>query len=249
MPNHRQESLVGRAKVVDQNLAASPPDKRLFNAVELRLFRYTAVLLSLVSLTALIGIIVWSLGWILNAFYNLLLSLSLAGILALVLYPVVDFLESWLRLPRLLAIILLLAVFFVGISGLIFLLVPILVSQTVQLMTVLPDILASWQAHFSYQFPELTAMISTRMESSGGEESQPVLPGLEEPGRTIMSYLGLLAGISFVPLFLFFTLLSGDLLRGKASELLSLSTRPPSRRCCISWMFSWDTSPPSFRAS
>lgn len=227
MPHDMHESPGDGARGASQYPPASCPDKRLFSAVELRLFRYTAVLLSLVALTALIGIIVWSFAWILNAFYNLLLSLSLAGILALVLYPVVEFLESRLRLPRLLAIILLLVVFVVGIGGLIFLLVPVLVSQAVQLMTVLPDILASWQARFSSHFPELSSMISNSMESSGGEESKPVL---EDPGRTIMSYLGLLAAISFVPLFLFFTLLSGDLLRGKASELLSVFREPTQQK-------------------
>ncbi|MCS3902823.1 putative PurR-regulated permease PerM [Methylohalomonas lacus] len=219
MPHDTQESLFGGAKDTGQNPAALRPDKQLFNAVELRLFRYTAILLCLVAMTALIGIIVWAFGWLLNVFYNLLLPLSLAGILALVLYPVVEFLESRLRLPRMLAIILLLVVFVVGICGLIFLLVPILASQTVQLMTVLPDILASWQAYFSIHFPVLSSMISTGMESSDGEESRPVLEGT---GRIIMSSLGLLAGISFVPLFLFFTLLSGDLLRGQATELLSV---------------------------
>ena len=219
MPHHTQEHLVGGEKVTDQHPATSRLDKPLFNAVELRLFRYTAVLLSLVALTALVGIIVWSLGWVLSVFYNLLLPLALAGILALVLYPVMEFLERRLYLPRLLAISILLALFFVAIGGLVFVLVPILVSQTVQLMTVLPETLASWQSHFSYHFPQLSSMITTRMESSGGDEPKPVL---EDPGRTIMSYLGLLAGISFVPLFLFFTLLSGHSLRGQASELLSV---------------------------
>lgn len=230
MPHVMQESLVGGARVADQNPPASPPEKRLFNAVELRLFRYTAVVLALVALTALIGIIVWSFGRVLSVFYNLLLPLALAGILALVLYPVVGFLERWLRLPRVLAIILLLVIFFVAIGGLIFLLVPTVVSQAVQLMTVLPDILASWQARFSAHFPELSAMISSRMESSGGEESISVLPDLEDSGRTIMSYLGLMAGIGFVPLLLFFTLLSGNLLRGKASELLSVFHKPTQQK-------------------
>jgi predicted PurR-regulated permease PerM len=227
MSHDAQESLDGGAKVAGKNPTALPPDKRLFNTVELRLFRYTAVLLSLVALTALIVIIVWSFGWILNEFYNLLLSLSLAGILALILHPVVEFLETRLRLPRLLAIILLLVAFFAGIGGLIFLLVPTLVSQIVQLMTVLPNTLASWQEYFSIYFPELSSMISSSMESRGREESRLVL---EDPGTTIMSYLGLLAGISFVPLFLFFTLLSGDLLRGQASELLSVFRKPTQQK-------------------
>ncbi|MCA1779107.1 MAG: AI-2E family transporter, partial [Xanthomonadaceae bacterium] len=173
MPHDMQESLIGGEKAAGQNPLTSGPEKRLFSAVELRLFRYTAVLLSLVALTALIVIIVWSLGWILTAFYSLLLSLSLAGILALVLHPVVDFLENRLRVPHLLAVVLLLVVFFVGIGGLIFMLLPILVSQIVQLMTVLPDTLASWHERFSFHFPELSSMISTSMENNGGEESQP----------------------------------------------------------------------------
>ncbi|QEW07522.1 AI-2E family transporter [Nitrincola iocasae] len=214
----------------ESQVANKNPDKRLFNAVEIRLFRSTAVLFSLVALTTLVGIIVWAFSWLLSIFYNLLLSLSLAGILALVLYPVVEFLERRLRLPHLLAIIIVLLVFFVIIGGLILLLVPILVSQAVQLMKVLPELLASWQSHFSFNFPELSSMISNEMEDSDGEKSEPILPGLEDTGRTIMSYLGLLAGISFVPLFLFFTLLSRGLLREKVSELLSVFHKPTQQK-------------------
>lgn len=220
MPHDTQESLVGGAAAHGPVTLRS--GKRLFNSVELRLFRYTTVLLCLVALAALIGIIVWSLGWMLNTFYSLLLPLALAGILALVLHPVVEFLEHRLRLPRLLAIILLLLMFFASIGGLLFLLVPIVVNQAVQLMSVLPDTLAGWEKYFSSYFPQLSSMIFTQQENSNGEESSPVLPAMEDTGTTIMSYLGILAGISFVPLFLFFALLSGDLLRGQAAELLSV---------------------------
>lgn len=197
-------------------------DKRLFTAGELRLFRYTAVLLSLVALVGLIGIIVWAFSWTLGVFYNLLLSLSLAGILALVLYPVVRFLERRLHLSHLLAVILVLVVFFLGVGGLMLLLVPILVSQGVQLLTALPDQLASWQAHFSSSFPEISSMISSNIESNGKEVTKSVMPDLEGTGSTIVSYMGLLAGLGFVPLFLFFALLSGRSLRGKVSKQLSI---------------------------
>lgn len=225
-----QESLTGGAQDADRISTGLRPNESLFSAVELRLFRYTAVLLCLVTVTALLGLVVWAFGRILDTFYNLLLSLSLAGILALVLYPVVEFLESRLRLPRMLAIIVLLLFFFIGIGGLIFLIAPILVSQAIQLMTVLPDILASWQARFSYHFPELSSLISTSMADRNEEESRTVLPGLGATGMTIMSYAGLLAGISFVPLLLFFTLLSGSLLRGQASELLSVFRKPTQQK-------------------
>lgn len=219
-----QDSVVGGTRVGGERLAgqhpeASGPAKRLFSAVELRLFRGTAVLLSLVALTALIGIIFWSFGWILNTFSNLLLPLSVAGILALVLYPVMEFLQRRLHLPRLLAVILLLVAFTLGVSALFFLLVPTLVSQAVKLIAVLPETIASWRDGLSAYFPELSTRISSRVENGGADES---LPALENAGTTIMSYLGLLAGLSFVPLFLFFALLSGDSLREKATELLSI---------------------------
>lgn len=230
MSNHRQTPLAGEASVSSQYSPASPPEKRLFNVAELRLFRYTAVLLSLIVLTFLISVIVWAFGWLLNSFNHLLMPLAIAGVLALVLHPVVELLERRLHLPNLLVILLVLVVFFVGIAGLIYLLVPLLVSQTVQLMTILPDALASWEAHFSTHFPGLSSMISTSMESSGGAEAQPALAVTQNPGAAIMSYLGLLAGISFVPLFLFFTLLSGDLLRGQVSELLSVFHKPTQQK-------------------
>lgn len=219
MAHDVQESPDVGTKAAGQRPAASTLDKRLFNVVELRLFRCTAVLLSLVALAALTAAVVWSLGWILDVFYNLLMSLALAGILALVLYPVVEFLQTRLHLPRLLAVILLLLAFFLVFGGLIFVLVPPVIRQVVQLMTILPETLASWQEHFSTYFPDLSSMVSASLEDNDGEES---MPAMEDPGETIMSYLSLLAGISFVPLFLFFTLLSGNLLRGQASELLSV---------------------------
>ncbi|MGM0952210.1 MAG: AI-2E family transporter [Pseudomonadota bacterium] len=227
MPTTRRNPRCAGRKLPSKAPAAVRPDRQLFKPVELRLFRYTAVLLSLVALSALTVIIVWAFAWMLNTFYNLLLSLSLAGVLALVLHPVAEFLERRLHLPRLLAVLLLLTVFFLSIGGLIVLIVPTLVNQIVQLMTVLPSTLASWQEHFSTFFPELSAMVSSSMENGDEEKSAPVM---EDPATTIVSYLGVLAGLSFVPLFLFFNLLSGELLRGQASELLSVFREPTQKK-------------------
>lgn len=58
-------------------------------------------------------------------------------------------------------------VFFSGVGGMVFLLVPIIVNQAIELMTVLPEVLASWQAHFPFSFPEISSMISNNMEGDG----------------------------------------------------------------------------------
>lgn len=220
MPNKTQESIIDEKKRDGIPYTSSvSPDRRLFNVFELRLFRYTAVLSSLVAFTALVAIIVWSLAWVLSAFYHLLLSLAIASVLALVLHPVAEFLEKRLGLPHLLAIVFLLTAFFVSIFTLIALLVPVVVSQAVQLMTVIPEVLLSWESYLDFHYPEVSAIISERMSSKSGNVAGPDLKGT---GTTVMAYLGIFAGIIFMPLFLFFTLLSGELLRKKASELLSV---------------------------
>ncbi|WP_333607217.1 AI-2E family transporter [Arsukibacterium sp.] len=217
MPYDMKDIPVGRAKFAGE--------QRLFNAVELRLFRYTAVLLFMVLLTLLLGIIAWSFGWLLSVFNHLLLSLSLAGILALVLHPVVQCLTVRLHLPRILAIIIVLLLFFVGISSLFVFLVPMMVNQALQLMTTLPDTLAHWQQVFSSNFPEISKMLADNMPGKAGESSKSVMPDLEHTSKNVMSYLGVLAGIGFVPLFLFFALLSGHLLRGQLTELFTVFQR------------------------
>lgn len=227
MSHDMREALIDGAQKAAHHVAEPVAQKQLFKAVELRLFRYTAVLSCLAALMTLVALLVWAFGLILGTFYNLLLSLALAGILALVLYPVVQFLEARLHLPRLLAIVLLLVIFFAGLSALLVLLVPTLVGQIVELMTILPERLARWEEHFSFYFPEVRAMIPTNIETDTGETSPSVL---KETGHTIISYLGLLAAVSFVPLFLFFALLSGRSLRGQASEVLSIFDRPTQQK-------------------
>lgn len=194
-------------------------EQRLFSPVEHRLFRYTAVLMSSVVLIGLTGLIVWILAKLLAVFYNLLLPLSMAGILALVLYPVVDFLQTRLRLPRVVAIGVLFVGFAAGLAGFVFLLVPTIMSQAVEIIDAAPGIISNWLDSLARYFPGPTSMVSARLESGNLDG---LLPTLDITGKTIMSYLGLLVGLGFVPLFLFFTLLSGGQLRGQASEVLSV---------------------------
>lgn len=218
MPRATEEDPNGGTKGAAQDHALMP-NKRMFNVAELRLFRYTAVLLSLVTLAALIVVVAWSFGWILSTFYNLLLSLSIAGILALVLHPVVDFMEKRIHLPRWLAIMLLMLIFFLGGGTLMFFLVPTLTDQIIELLTTLPETLLRWKDDLEFYLPELSALISEQMASDNGKEADPSKPSTS---ATVMSYLGMLVSIGFVPLYLFFALLSGNALRGQASEVLSV---------------------------
>jgi predicted PurR-regulated permease PerM len=210
-------------KDLDMSAESESP---LFGPVERRLFRLTAIVFLCVLLAGLIGIIVWALAKALAVFHNLLLPLSVAGILALVLYPVVDFLQIRLRLPRAVVIAILLTGVAAVLVGCIVLLVPVVLAQAAEFAEAAPGILANWQESMARYMPRLSSWLAERLAEV---DLSVILPRLDNTGKTIMSYVGLLVGIGFIPLFLFFTLLSGGQLRAQATELLSV-LRPRTRR-------------------
>ncbi len=194
-------------------------ETRLFGAVERRLFKATAVLFAIVALGIIIACIFWILSQTLSYFYNLIMPLSVAGILALVLNPVVDHLERRGRLSRVAATSVIVLLFVAVIVGTVVMVVPTLVRQIAQFTETAPGVLADWQQYLTNRFPAATRMV---MDSAKDGEIKELVPDMEGTGKTVRSYAGLLVGLSFVPLFLFFTLLSGGRLRGKTMSLLSI---------------------------
>lgn len=178
------------------------------------------MLCSSVVLIALIGVVFWAFAKMLSMFYNLLVPLSVAGILALVLFPVVEFLQRRLRIRRVLAVTLLFAVFAVAFSAFIVLIVPTVMAQVVAFAEAAPEMLETFQKKLNYHFPILALMISARIENGAFEGL--ALSESEGMGKVMVSFIGLLGGLGFVPLYLFFALLSGGHLRGRAEELLSV---------------------------
>ena len=191
----------------------------LFGAVERRLFRSTAILFSIVALAGLIAGVIWIMAQALSFFYNLIMPLCVAGILALVLYPVVDALERRTGLPRVAATSIIMLVFTAIIAGVIFMVVPTASRQVAQFTEMAPGMLVGWQEYMSNRFPGLTRMLT---ESAQDGKLSELVPDMEYTGRTVRSYVGMLVGLSFVPLMLFFALLSGDRLRGQTSNILSV---------------------------
>jgi predicted PurR-regulated permease PerM len=200
----------------------------LFGSVERRLFRATAVLLAIILLVALTGFVIWSLGQTLVFFNRLVVPLVVAGLLALILYPIVDFLEMRLRLPRVVAVSLVVLLATAGILGILLAIIPTLVRQFALFADAAPQIIAGWEHYLRGQFPGLTKMVTDRVEEAGLDDM--VAADAEDTRRTVVSYVWLIIGLSFVPLFLFFALLSGRRLRAPAAELLSIFSAPTQAR-------------------
>lgn len=195
-------------------------DGRLFTQGELALFRYTAVLLSAVLMSSLVAFVIWILGRLISVFYNLLLPLSIAGVMALVLNPAVGFLKRRLGLTHLSAVASLLTGFMIAVGGLVTIVLPSAIDQVATLGQALPDIVTRTSDTLSRAFPTLWSFILARIENW---QSETELSELEfDLAERFMSYTGLLVGVLAVPFFLFFALLSGKDIREHAVQWLAM---------------------------
>ncbi len=181
--------------------------RELFTHSELRLFRHTAVLFSFIVLGAVAVLIVWLLGQVIGIFNVLVWPLAVAGVLALVLAPVVDFMVTRLHIPRVVAIAALFLVFFGGLGFAATMVVPLAMQQVVRFAESAPDMVATWQQQFAITYPQVFEVAVDWLE---GFEWSQVLPEFEDARAAVMSYVRVTIGMAFVPVFLYFALLSGD---------------------------------------
>src|SRR6266850_4182769 len=103
-----------------------------------RILWFSLTGLAISVLLALLGLLFWGLGWAINQLSSVLLPLAIAGVIAYLLDPVVDFLEKR-KVPRARAILL---VFFVAVMLVLILLatvLPKLIVETKLLIDQVPD--------------------------------------------------------------------------------------------------------------
>jgi predicted PurR-regulated permease PerM len=197
-----------------------PPTKQQARVIWLSL---TAICLAL--FLAVIGFIFWGLGWVLQRLTPVLLPLAVAGIMAYLLDPVVDFLERK-RVPRAWAIIL---VFLVGLGvvvGLSAIVIPQLVVETRDLVVDMPSYgnrvlawLQNWMSTSPLGQKFSNALTSEKFksiwESDIGKDVQgwlskiaPAVSGFFVSQMSkVASWFGLIVGIAMVPVYLFYLLL------------------------------------------
>jgi predicted PurR-regulated permease PerM len=201
----------------------------LFHDGELRLFRYTAVMLSFVLLVGLMGLSIWVIGSIMSFFSSILLPLAIAGVLALVLHPVVEFLEDRVGLSRLVAVVTLFLVFTTAVLALAGYVLPAAIAQTRSFVEALPDMLAQLD-QLARRFPRLMEAVGEMLTNR--ENGAPAVD-LEAAGERVRGYIGLIVGLTFMPLFLFFALLSGDRIEANVKDLLSVFSTETEREVLL----------------
>ncbi len=194
-------------------------DRRLFSERDYRLFRATAVLACAVAFASIIILIFWILSLVLSYFYTLLLPLAVAGVLALVLIPVVLFFQKRLGVSRLIAVILVFLIFFLTLFCVYMLVLPTALGQAGELVESAPELLRQVYESLAQRFPQITEAVSDQLEETDWSVLAPNMEGLAD---RLARYGGVMVGLGFVPLFVFFMLMAGRNFQANAREVISM---------------------------
>ena len=195
-------------------------EQRIFQpptAKQTRLMWLAVTSISLLLFLASVGTLIWGVGWILQRLTPVLLPLAIAGIMAYLLDPIVDFFERK-GVPRARAIFL---VFFLGlgiIAGAMGTVVPRLVVETRSLVEQIPGYSERISATFQ-EWLENSPLASRFKAAWATQDLKETLQGwvskaapavsqwfVTQAGK-LASWLGLLVGIAMVPVYLFYLLL------------------------------------------
>ncbi len=192
----------------------SPAQRRLVGAA----LAFAAV----VGIAALAGLSLVLAGRFVAAFSSVIWPIATAGILALILRPVVSLFERHLRGRRLAAVILLYGLVLLASAGLILAIAPPVIGQIVDFFAYLPVL---WQNSLKWaeeHFPEWLRVARHYLENpsvkavldSLTQQAQDILghvaPSLKAAGAGLFGFFAFVASVAIIPVYLFFFLLSDD---------------------------------------
>ncbi len=195
-------------------------EARLLTEGQRKLVGFAIALFALLLTGGLLVVVFWVLGWVVGRFTDVLWPLAVAGIVALILRPLVDRLQDRLRLPRLLAVALLYLVLLLAIAGLALLVIPPLAQQVIDLVSFLPTFWGRVAAFIQERYPDWIALgqrylnnPSVRNAAEGLMQQVQgllahALPSLRAAGLGILGVISFLTSVAVVPIYLFFFLLS-----------------------------------------
>jgi len=181
-----------------------------------RVLWFSLTALAIAVLLALLGVLLWGLGFVINKLTPVLLPLAIAAILAYLLDPAVDFFERTLRIPRVRAIIL---VFFLAVMLVLMLLafvVPKIVVEAGDLLDKLPGYAKDFREKFSEWLAQsrIGSQAKHVWDSQVGENVQKWLTNavpvasawLFENLSRVASWAGYVIGLALVPVYVFYFL-------------------------------------------
>lgn len=198
----------------------------LLSASQRRIVGFALTLLALLGSAALLIGAVMVIGRLIGFFSGVLGPLAIAGVLALILRPVVDLFELRLRLRRLSAVLLLYAICLLLVAGAIFAVLPPLIDQLDDFIAYQPTFWLNAKSYIALKYPQWIALtrhaltnptvrqIADNLSAEARTVLTHALPALRTASGGFFEAFTLLAHAAIVPIYLFFFLLA----RGDATK-------------------------------
>lgn len=200
----------------------APDVPPLLSPAQRRLVGFALTFGALVAIGGLLFLVVRMLGRFVGEFSGVLWPIATAGILALILRPVVGVLQARLRLRRLAAVVVLYGAFVLGMAGVLFAFAPAVISQILDFFGYFPTLWKNTVGWGEQHFPEWLAFVRKHLENPAvesalnalGQQAQDLVaqlaPSLKQAGAGLFGVFGFVAALAVVPVYLFFFLLSGS---------------------------------------
>lgn len=173
---------------------------------------------------ALIGALVIGgvrlLGIVVSTFSGVFWPLAVAGISALVLRPVVEWIEHRLRGRRLAAVLIVVGVMALMLAMILLILLPPAIRQILDLIAFIPAIWHDSVAYLELHYPSWVELTEKQLQNptiksivdQATQELQSLfkhaVPSLKAAGSGLMGIVGFVTHLAVVPIYLFFFLLS-----------------------------------------
>ncbi len=192
----------------------------LLNPVQRKLVGYALGFAALVGIGWMLYLVLTGVARFVSYFSGVIWPLAVAGILALVLRPVITVFERRLKLNRTVAVVLLYLVFLLLVAGLLITFVPALVTQLIEFIAYLPELWQKTVGWAELHYPEWLAAIRPYLENPTvkaaldglAQQAQNLLghlaPTLKSAGAGLFGLFGFAASVAVIPVYLFFFLLS-----------------------------------------
>ncbi|WOO43422.1 AI-2E family transporter [Rubellicoccus peritrichatus] len=153
-----------------------------------------------------------------STFSDVLMPLAIAGVLALLLRPIVRLFQVKLKLGKVKSIVLLYALMIVVLSAGFSLALPVISKQVIDLIDYIPKFVSTTETFLNEKFPELIGSIQNTVgkekfdgymdELSGSLKSliSQSFSSLSKAGKKILSVFGTMAAYAVLPVYLFYLL-------------------------------------------
>jgi predicted PurR-regulated permease PerM len=211
-------------------METAPP---LLSPAQRRIVSVAVTLLALVAAGALVVGTFMAFAQLVAFFSGVLWPLAAAGVLALILRPVVQWFEARLRLTRRPAVVLLYGIFVLLVGGAILLVAPPLVDQIVAFVAYVPELSHSAAAYAHAHFPHwieiarrqlanpTVRQIADSVSKEGRSLLMQTVPSLRVFGGGLLGAFAFVTHLAIVPVYLFFFLLARGRPVGKLSDQLT----------------------------